>query len=158
MQNRRKFIRNGGLSALSLALGVDMFANKLSSSHLNEIATLGLPNKHPEMTVLNDRPINAEAPAHLLDEPLTTGDRFFVRNNGIPPVKSAIDINTWTLTIEGESALQSKTYTLAELKSRFKNYTYQLTLECGGNGRKEFNPPAKGLLVQLDVLLGQGYG
>ena len=30
------------------------------------------------------------------------------------------------------------------LKSKFKKYTYQLTLECGGNGRSEFNPPAKG--------------
>ena len=30
------------------------------------------------------------------------------------------------------------------IKSKFKQYTYQLTLECGGNGRSEFNPPAKG--------------
>ena len=143
-QNRRKFLRHGGLTALSLVLGTDIFAKKFPSLSLNGTATLGLPDKHPEMTVLNDRPINAEAPPHLLDEYLTSGDRFFVRNNGIPPEKSAIDINTWALTIEGESVVQPKTYTLNELKSRFKNYTYQLTLECGGNGRKEFNPPAKG--------------
>ncbi|MGB5553719.1 MAG: sulfite oxidase, partial [Flavobacteriaceae bacterium] len=35
-------------------------------------------------------------------------------------------------------------YTLADLKTKFKQYTYQLTLECGGNGRSEFDPPAKG--------------
>ena len=33
---------------------------------------------------------------------------------------------------------------LADLKSKFKHHTYQLTIECGGNGRHEFNPPAKG--------------
>jgi len=48
------------------------------------------------------------------------------------------------LFINGESVKQQKTYTLQELKSKFKHYTYQLTLECGGNGRSEFNPPAKG--------------
>ncbi|MEQ8714047.1 MAG: sulfite oxidase, partial [Cyclobacteriaceae bacterium] len=31
-----------------------------------------------------------------------------------------------------------------QLKSKFEHYTFQLTLECGGNGRSEFNPPAKG--------------
>ena len=67
---------------------------------------------------------------------------MFVRNNGIPP--EDFNVNKWTLTIEGESAEQTKTYTIANLKSKFKEYTYQLTLECGGNGRSEFTPPAKG--------------
>lgn len=149
ISNRRKFLKNGSLTALSLAIGMDIvFAENLPKDLLPVIletdTAFNLPDKHPEMTVLNDRPINAEAPAHLLDEAITSGDRFFVRNNGIPPEKSSIDFNTWTVTIEGESAVNSKTYTLNELKNKFKNYTYQLTLECGGNGRKEFNPPAKG--------------
>jgi DMSO/TMAO reductase YedYZ molybdopterin-dependent catalytic subunit len=33
---------------------------------------------------------------------------------------------------------------LAELKAKFKQYTYQITLECGGNGRSEFDPPTSG--------------
>ena len=106
---------------------------------------LNLPGKHPRFDrILNDRPINAETPPHLLDDKVTPADKFFVRNNGLPPAMETIDIAKWTLTIEGESANQKKTYTLADLKSKFKNFTYQLTLECGGNGRKEFNPPAKG--------------
>ncbi len=104
--------------------------------------TFSLPGKDGRMIVLNDRPINAETPPHLLDPELTPAELFFVRNNGIPPVN--VDVNNWTLTIEGESAKSSKTYTLQELKSKFKHYSYRLTLECGGNGRKEFNPPAKG--------------
>lgn len=102
----------------------------------------GLPGKSDKLTVLNDRPVNAETAPHLLDEALTPNNLFFVRNNGIPPNK--INKDTWTLTIEGESAQQKKTYTLAELKTKFKNHTYNITLECGGNGRSEFNPPAKG--------------
>jgi DMSO/TMAO reductase YedYZ molybdopterin-dependent catalytic subunit len=39
---------------------------------------------------------------------------------------------------------KEKTYTLSELKSKFEQHTYQLALECGGNGRSEFDPPAKG--------------
>ena len=147
--SRRKFLKNGGITALSFAVGINALIEnnlpqKILPKSIKKTTAFNLPNKHPEMTVLNDRPINAEAPPHLLDEPLTSGDRFFVRNNGIPPAKETIDTSQWTLSIEGESVIKSKTYTIEELKNRFKNYTYQLTLECGGNGRKEFNPPAKG--------------
>ena len=94
------------------------------------------------MSLLNDKPWNMEAKAHLLDDRVTPEDRMFIRNNGIIP--KDIDAKNWTLTVEGESAAQSKTYTIDQLKSQFKQYTYQLTLECGGNGRSEYNPPAKG--------------
>ena len=94
------------------------------------------------MTILNDRPINAETPAHLLDKPLTPNNLFFVRNNGLPPTDP--DTDAWTLTIGGESCEKKKTYTINDLKKKFKTYSYNLTLECGGNGRKEFSPAAKG--------------
>ena len=55
-----------------------------------------------------------------------------------------VDAQSWTLTIDGESVKQSKVYTIAKLKEKFKHYTYQLTIECGGNGRNEFYPTAKG--------------
>ena len=51
---------------------------------------------------------------------------FFVRNNGIPPEKSTIDLDKWTLTIAGESVKKQKKYTLKTLKNNFKNYTYHL--------------------------------
>ena len=35
-------------------------------------------------------------------------------------------------------------FTIAQLKERFEHHSYQLQIECGGNGRSEFNPPAKG--------------
>lgn len=98
--------------------------------------------KNPEMIVHNDRPWNMETPVHLLDDDVTPIENMFVRNNGLIPTE--LDAESWTLTIEGESVLESKTYTLNELKSKFKHYTYSLVLECGGNGRGEISPPASG--------------
>ncbi|NNE38186.1 MAG: sulfite oxidase, partial [Gammaproteobacteria bacterium] len=94
--------------------------------------------------VLNDRPINAETPAHLLDDEVTPGNRLFIRNNGIPPALNTIDPENWTLEIGGESCIHPQSFTLNELKQKFEHHTYQLQLECGGNGRSEFYPPASG--------------
>ncbi len=99
-------------------------------------------NKDRGMVVLNDKPWNMEAKAHLLNDDITPNKYMFIRNNGKIPEN--IDVSTWTLTIDGESVNNPKTYTLDELKRKFTQYTYRLTLECGGNGRSEFNPPAKG--------------
>ena len=110
----------------------------------NNLFAKGLPGKHPDLVILNDNPINAETPPHLLDDKITPRELFFVRNNGTPPPQNEIDTQKWTLTIGGESVKTQKTFTLEELKAKFQQHTYHLTLECGGNGRKEFNPPAKG--------------
>lgn len=101
-----------------------------------------LEGKHPDLVVLNDQPWNVETPAHLLDDDLTPADKFFVRNNGLVPPEFNVD--QWTLTIDGEAVPEPISFTLNELKERFSEHTYALTLECGGNGRAEFNPPAKG--------------
>lgn len=147
-QERRTFIKNTLLAGIATYVGLPMvYAENFPAGMepiglLDKTLPIALPGKSDKMTVLNDRPVNAETPAHLLDEELTPNNLFFVRNNGIPPAR--VDVDKWTLTIEGESASQSKTYTLQDLKTKFKNVTLQLTLECGGNGRSEFNPPAKG--------------
>ena len=146
MTDRRDFIKKSSLAALSTILGVEIvFANKLPEGILPIILEdedfYTKFNKHKDMVVLNDRPWNAEAQAHILDDAITPASKMFVRNNGLIPEN--IDVNKWTLTIEGESANTSKTYTLSDLKTLPK-HTYRLTLECGGNGRNEFDPPAKG--------------
>jgi len=144
---RRKFIKESLLASLAASLGTPIGYGRnipegLKLLGLKEASANQFPGKNSLLTVLNDRPINIETPAHLLNDSLTPNDLFFVRNNGIVPAD--IDINNWTLTVSGESASKTKTYTLKELKSTFEHVAYNLTLECGGNGRKEFNPPAKG--------------
>ncbi|MEL7161238.1 MAG: sulfite oxidase [Bacteroidota bacterium] len=140
-KSRRSFLRQGTLLGSALTLGLPIvYADRLPLGY----QPLGLPGKHPELRVLNDRPVNAETPPHLLDERITGADRLFVRNNGIPPAADTIDPTTWTLTVGGEAARREVTFTLPELQRRFAETSLQLTLECGGNGRKEFNPPARG--------------
>lgn len=147
MNRRRKFLKQTLLGSLSLTTGVHVVFGKYLPKG---VEILGLenelneqfPQKSKLMTVLNDRPINMETPAHLLNDSLTPNELFFVRNNGLPPVN--VDVDNWVLSIGGESAANKKSYTLNELKNKFENVSYNITLECGGNGRSEFNPPAKG--------------
>ncbi|MFB9052164.1 sulfite oxidase [Formosa undariae] len=144
---RRSFVAKSSLGSLAILLGVDVVYNTLMPEGytplaLEESDPFKLFNKNKEMVVLNDKPWNIEAQAHLLDDKVTPNSSIFVRNNGLMP--EHIDLENWTLTIDGESVKKEKTYSLSELKSKFKQYTYQLTLECGGNGRSEFDPPAKG--------------
>ncbi|MEM8981399.1 MAG: sulfite oxidase [Pseudomonadota bacterium] len=96
----------------------------------------------PGLRLLNDRPINAETPAHLLADAVTPTDRLFVRNNGIPPKDT--NTNDWQLEIAGESCVNPQTIGLADLKREYRSVTLQLQLECGGNGRAEFRPRASG--------------
>ncbi len=147
MVTRRNFIRKSTLASFSSLLGMSLvFGENIPKDYtplfMAQDDPFALFGKHKEMTLLNDRPLNMEAQAHLLDDAITPASKMFVRNNGSIP--EDLNVASWKLTIDGESVRQSKVYTLEELKTKFKHYTYQLTLECGGNGRSEFNPPAKG--------------
>lgn len=146
---RRGFLTQSSLIAMSTAVGASIpFAHLMPGGLIPAAVAQSsepftIPGKEG-LIILNDRPVNAETPAHLLDDDVTPAKYLFVRNNGTPPVASNIDPDTWMLTIGGESAAQEKSFTIAELRKKFKHYTYQLQLECGGNGRNEFVPPASG--------------
>ncbi len=146
---RRGFLKGSGLAAMSAAIGASIpFAHLMPgglipAAFAQSSDAFEIPGKEG-LIVLNDRPVNAETPAHLLDDAITPGRYLFVRNNGTPPAMESIDLDSWTLTINGESASREVSLTLDELKSRFEHHTYQLQLECGGNGRSEFVPPAGG--------------
>lgn len=146
--NRRNFLKAGALSFAAMALPTSWLWGKpakkapLLPQGSSQLLEGGLPGKHPELVVLNNKPWNVETPPHLLDDAITPANKLFVRNNGLMPEK--INVDQWTLTIDGESVEKPLTFTLAELKQKFKAYTYQLVHECAGNGRAEFNPPGKG--------------
>lgn len=61
------------------------------------------------LILLSDKPLNAETPAHLLDDDVTLYERMFVRMNGLVP-HTALDLNAegWKLVIDGgvERALE----------------------------------------------------
>ena len=105
---------------------------------------LKFPGKDEGLVVLGDRPLVAETPEHLLDDDTTPTAKFFVRNNGQIPTESK-DGDAWKFAIEGEVNKKLE-LTVGELKSRFKDRTktFRMVLECGGNGRVGFSPPARG--------------
>ena len=146
--SRRSFIRTSGVAAMAAAVGAQIPFGDLLPEGMqlvgmaNAQETMTIEGKIPEMVVLNTKPLNAEPPPHFLVDDITPYKTMFVRNNGIPPTN--VDAANWSLKIEGESAKKSVTLSIDDLKKKFKPYTYQVQLECGGNGRSEFNPPAKG--------------
>ncbi|SHF06605.1 sulfite dehydrogenase (cytochrome) subunit SorA apoprotein [Arenibacter palladensis] len=144
---RRNFVKKTGLGSLAGILGLDIvYGAKIPENYtllgLQDPDPFQMFDKDKEMVVLNSKPWNMEAVAHLLDDRITPNKYMFIRNNGLVPEN--IDVKEWTITFDGESVKEKKTFTLEELKSKFANHTYQLTIECGGNGRSEFDPPAKG--------------
>ena len=145
---RRRFLRSSGLATLAAALGGPIpFARNLAPGLFPDalaqtVAGL-LPDKRG-LRILSDRPIVAETPVTLLDDEVTPTERHFVRNNGhVPERAEKRDLADWTLTIDGEVEKPLK-LTLAELQSQFPKVTRALVIECAGNGRAAFNPPAAG--------------
>jgi len=143
-KDRRGFLKGAGLVTMGAMIGASIpFHRSMPAGFL----PLALADSHSMiagkdgLTVLNDRPVNAETPAHLLDDAVTPTSRHFIRNNGIPPENMNPD--TWTLTVDG-LVDNPMTLSIADLKSRFEVVTKQLVIECGGNGRAFFDPPAKG--------------
>ena len=68
----------------------------------------------PELRVLDTEELNAEAPAHRLDDDITPLNLLFARNSGAMPAFAAEDIADWALTIDG-FVERPRRFTLAEL-------------------------------------------
>jgi DMSO/TMAO reductase YedYZ molybdopterin-dependent catalytic subunit len=143
-KDRRGFLRGAGLATMAAILGTGIPFHRTMPSGFVPVAmaaTEGEIKGKDGLTVLNDRPVNAETPAHLLDDEVTPTSRHFIRNNGIPP--EDVDAGAWELTLDG-LVDNPMTLSIADLKSKFEVVTEQLIIECGGNGRAFFEPPAKG--------------
>jgi DMSO/TMAO reductase YedYZ molybdopterin-dependent catalytic subunit len=144
--DRRGFLKGAGLAAMGAVLGgfipfhrnmpAGLIPAALADSHEN----FQIPGKNG-LVVLNDRPLNAETPPHLLDDDVTPTDRLFVRNNGTPPTNKAFA--GWRLKVDGlvDKPIDAS---IDELRRRFDVVSRRLVLECGGNGRAGFDPPASG--------------
>jgi DMSO/TMAO reductase YedYZ molybdopterin-dependent catalytic subunit len=142
--DRRGFLRGAGLAAMGAAIGTAIPFHRNMPSGFIPMAlaeTAGVMQGKDGLTVYNDRPVNAETPAHLLDDAITPTARHFIRNNGVIPEN--VSPGTWELSVEGLVGSPMK-MSIADLKSKFEVVERALVLECGGNGRAFFNPPASG--------------
>ena len=141
--DRRGFLKGAGLGAMAALVGATIPFHRNMPAHFMPVALAGeaVIRGKDGLVVLNDHPVNAETPAHLLDDAITPTARHFIRNNGIPPER--VNATAWALTVDGlvETPL---TLGIDDLKRRFDVVTAALTLECAGNGRAFFDPPADG--------------
>ena len=108
---RRKFIGKAALAAMASTIGTDVvFGINLPKGYvplaLQEPDPFELFEKDRDMVLLNDKPWNMEAKAHLLNDKVTPNKFMFIRNNGKIP--QDIDVDNWTLTINGESTKKTK--------------------------------------------------
>ena len=75
--SRRAFLKNSGLTSLGLVMGAEVIFASHFPKQLEYVGMsipeelVSLKGKDGRMIVLNDRPINAETPPHLLDPELT---------------------------------------------------------------------------------------
>ena len=143
-KDRRGFLKGAGLATMGAMIGAAIpFHRNMPAGFVPKALadTNGMIEGKDKLTILNDRPVNAETAPHLLDDEITPTNRHFVRNNGLPP--EDMNPDTWKLTVDG-LVNNPMTFSIADLKSKFEVVTKQLTIECGGNGRAFFDPPAKG--------------
>ncbi|KAL5601225.1 hypothetical protein BROUX41_006023 [Berkeleyomyces rouxiae] len=98
------------------------------------------PARHADLRTLTAKPRNAESPAYALTESFhTPNDLFYVRNHFWVPVIDKPDEHSLTIELaDGETV----TYTLAELKQKFRPLTIDATLQCSGNRRNHMTKEA----------------
>ncbi len=141
---RRTFMKRTGLTALGAYVGMNIPFEGNLMALAQGMSEEDIMAGKEGLVLLNDRPLNAETPAHLLDDDVTPYEHFFVRNNGhVPDTALDMDAEGWTLTIDGEVETPLE-LTLADLKEKFEVVTKRLVIECGGNGRAFFVPGASG--------------
>lgn len=155
--DRRGFLGGAGLAAMGAAVGGAIpFAHNMPAGLIPaamaqtapaapaapKTVYLNYPGKSDKLVVIGEKPLVAETPEHLLDDDTTPIDKFYVRNNGQIP-DAAKEPDAWKISIDGE-VNKPLELTLGEIKSKFKAQTRRMVLECGGNGRSFFSPPASG--------------
>lgn len=145
MTKRRNVLKGIGMATVGASLppvGSALAQTAPASSGAAKAPKLLEMEGKAKLAVLGDRPLVAETQAALMDDDVTPTDKLFVRNNGQVP-EATRDPKAWKIKVDGEVNTPLD-ITLGELQSKFENVTYQLMLECGGNGRAFFEPEARG--------------
>ena len=152
VSSRRRFL--GQMSALATLTGLGAGAEVAMQGLFNRglipqawaeeaDASVSAIADKPGMTVHNTRPVNGEFAPHLLDDDITPTERHFVRNNGLVPDRAAQrDAQDWKLVVDGEVHTPLE-LTLDDLKG-MAAVSMPMLIECGGNGRANFDPPVRG--------------
>ncbi|KAI0400113.1 Oxidoreductase, molybdopterin-binding domain-containing protein [Xylaria palmicola] len=101
------------------------------------------PERDARLRRITEKPCNAETPAdELADAFLTPNETFYIRNHMWVPVIDESEADNHGITIELPDG-QVKTYSVGELKARFKQHSVTAVLQCSGNRRNDMTRHAK---------------
>ena len=90
--------------------------------------------KHTEMIIRSEQPLNAEAPLDLLPRNfITPTELFYIRNHGSMP---EVDTERYRLSVTGMVQQQMR-LSLNEIRQNFSKSTVTATLQCAGNRRQD---------------------
>jgi len=104
----------------------------------------------PGLVTFDDPALNAETPPHLLDDPITPVERFFIRNNGRMP-DADLSAKGWRLAVEG-AVRRPLSLSPRQLERDFDVVSVTAVLECAGNGRVFYPEPMEGVLWTLGAV------
>ena len=140
---RREFLQKAGFTFTAAAVGasIPFWRNLPDGWFPAAFAESGPAMAKEGLRVLSDRPLCAETEVHMLDDTVTPSARHFIRNNGTPPHQ--MDAQTWKLEIMG-LVDRERSFSIEDLRSEFEVVSRALAIECAGNGRAQFDPPARG--------------
>jgi sulfite oxidase len=102
------------------------------------------PKRDGRLKQHSQRPCNAETPEEDLSEYITPNSVFYVRNHLWVP---NADASNYALTVELPDGTE-KSYSMKDLKDKFKEVDITATLQCSGNRRRHMSEearPASGL-------------
>ena len=107
------------------------------------------PARDEALIFQTTKPCNAETPGSMLIDFITPLRLFFVRNHFWVP---QMHESPQSLTIEFSDG-EEKTYSIEDLKTKFREYTITATLQCSGNRRAHMSKstPGKTSGLQWDV-------
>ncbi|KAI0599111.1 Oxidoreductase, molybdopterin-binding domain-containing protein [Biscogniauxia sp. FL1348] len=101
------------------------------------------PVRDRRLRKMTEKPCNAETPGdELADSFLTPNDVFYVRNHMWVPAVEATEAESHAITVELPDG-DIRTYTIGELKTRFKQHAVTAVLQCSGNRRNDMTRYAK---------------
>ncbi|KAI0126319.1 Oxidoreductase, molybdopterin-binding domain-containing protein [Xylariales sp. AK1849] len=101
------------------------------------------PTRDPRLRQLTTKPCNAEtAGEDLAGDFLTPNEVFYVRNHMWVPVVEDTAADSHGITVELPDG-HVKTYTVRDLKAKFKQHTVTAVLQCSGNRRKNMTDYAR---------------
>ena len=138
--SRRRVVAGLALTPLALEVGRTSAASAAPDAPAAGSSPLASTlAQAPARIVHNTNPPLEESPLSALEGLITPTPLHFIRNHA---AHAQIDVATWRLVVDGEvdRPLELSYDALRQLPSR----SVDILLECAGNGRGRFNPPATG--------------